>query len=78
VTRPGRLPSDGRYDWDGLAEQLAALSKAPEVADARVQIAAENAVIYRDIVTAMDLAVTSGFRNIAVIDPGSLTVALTR
>ena len=40
----------------------------------QVQIGAEDAVVYQEIITAMDLAKEAGFPDISILDPPSMTV----
>ncbi len=71
-----RFPAiGGHHDWNSLERELSLLAQRPEVQGIPVEIAAEDAVLYGELVTAMDVATTTGFR-VSVIDPASLTVAL--
>jgi biopolymer transport protein ExbD len=64
---------DGQ-DWNGLKEVLVEF-KAGVFADrADIEIAAEDDVVYQDVITAMDTAIASQFRDIGFIDPQSLSV----
>jgi biopolymer transport protein ExbD len=70
-----RINKEGDHqDWNGLKEVLTEF-KAGVFADRQdIEIAAEDDVIYQDVITAMDTSIASQFRDIGFIDPQSLSV----
>jgi biopolymer transport protein ExbD len=63
------------YDWDSLEQVLAEYKALDDFKNRRdIEIAAEDTVVYGDIVTAMDVAHSVRFKDIGVVDPGSLHV----
>lgn len=71
-----RIGKDGeRHDWDGLKDTLAEYKGLPVFADRQdIEVAAEDSVVYQDVINAMDYAIAAGFRDIGFIDPQSLSV----
>jgi biopolymer transport protein ExbD len=67
---------DGRHDWRALEQQLTQLKHRSDLEGVQLEIAAEDTILYRELVTAMDLAVETGFGRMTVVDPASLEVAL--
>jgi biopolymer transport protein ExbD len=70
-----RIPmADGAYDWGAFAEVLTELRDSRILDDDRyLEIAAEDAVAYQSIVTAMDKAIVVGFADVGMSDPASLS-----
>jgi biopolymer transport protein ExbD len=69
---------DGRYDWASLEESLNEYRQIPALASSKrrneIEIAAEDDVIYQDVISAMDYSVNSEFVSIGYLDPSSLSV----
>ena len=70
-----RIQKEGdAQDWVGLKEVLTEF-KGGVFADRQdIEIAAEDDVVYQDVITAMDTAIAAQFRDIGFIDPQSLSV----
>jgi biopolymer transport protein ExbD len=70
-----RINKDGeQQDWQGLREVLDDYKKTTMADRTDIEVAAEDDVIYQDIINAMDTAIAAQFRDIGFIDPGSLSV----
>jgi biopolymer transport protein ExbD len=70
-----RINKEGdSQDWNGLKEVLTEFKGGVFADRADIEIAAEDDVVYQDIITAMDTAIASQFRDIGFIDPQSLSV----
>ncbi len=71
-----QIVKDGEdYDWAALNEALKAYKESAVFTTREdVEVAAEDGVIYQDIVNAMDTAIASGFKDIGFVDPASLSV----
>jgi biopolymer transport protein ExbD len=71
-----QIRSDGdRYDWVGLEETLKEFKEMPVFANrADIEIAAEDDVTYQTVISAMDSAIATQFRDIGFVDPQSLSV----
>lgn len=70
---------EGQYDYAGLEEVLREYKEMAIFADRNeIELAAEDAVIYDDIIGAMDTAIASGFRDVGFVDPNSLSVRFTQ
>lgn len=64
----------GTYDWDAFGDVLTELRDSRILYDDRhLEIAAEDAVAYQSIVTAMDKAIAVGFADVGMSDPASLS-----
>ena len=64
-----------KQDWVGLRKVLDGF-RADPVFEGRadIEVAADDRVIYQDVITAMDTAIAAQFRDIGFIDPQSLSV----
>jgi biopolymer transport protein ExbD len=78
-----RIPKTDRgYDWDKLASTLQAHKTGPyfQTTD-QIEIAAsstsEHPINYESLVTAMDIAVKSGFGQVGLTEPNSLSARPT-
>jgi len=62
-------------DWSGLRKVLDGFRQDP-LFEGRsdIEIAADDRVLYQDVITAMDTAIAAQFRDIGFIDPQSLSV----
>ena len=70
-----RINKDGdQQDWMGLREVLDDYKKGPLADRADIEVAAEDDVVYQDVISAMDTAIGAQFRDIGFIDPQSLSV----
>jgi biopolymer transport protein ExbD len=70
-----RINKDGdQQDWMGLREVLDDYKKGALADRADIEVAAEDDVVYQDVISAMDTAIGAQFRDIGFIDPQSLTV----
>jgi biopolymer transport protein TolR len=70
-----RINKDGdQQDWMGLREVLDDYKKGPLADRSDIEVAAEDDVVYQDVISAMDTAIGAQFRDIGFIDPQSLTV----
>jgi biopolymer transport protein ExbD len=70
-----RINKDGdQQDWQGLREVLDDYQKTSMAGRPDIEVAAEDDVVYQDIINAMDTAIAAQFRDIGFIDPGSLSV----
>lgn len=66
------------HDWAGLEETLKEFKALPNFANrADIEIAADDEVVYQTIISAMDMAILSGFDDIGLVDPASLSVRFT-
>ena len=66
------------HDWAGVGTMLEDFKKLPTFAKrADIEIAADDEVTYQTIITAMDWAISSGFDDIGLVDPASLSVRFT-
>ena len=66
------------YPWQDLGKVLKEfkdLSAFKNRAD--IEIAADDEVVYQNIIFTMDMAVSSGFDDIGLVDPASLSVRFT-
>ncbi len=76
---PVQIPNEaGQYNWEGLREILLEYADIPEI-QARplpgdIEIAAENEVVYQDVITSMDYAIDATFADIGYVEPTSLSV----
>ncbi|MCP4445784.1 MAG: hypothetical protein GY811_10645 [Myxococcales bacterium] len=66
------------YDWASLEDALAEFRAVPAL-DAsprknEIEIAAEDDVVYQDVITAMDYSIGREFVSIGYLDPSSLSV----
>ena len=70
-----RINKDGdQQDWMGLREVLDDYKKGPLADRSDIEVAAEDDVVYQDVISAMDTAIGAQFRDIGFVDPQSLTV----
>jgi biopolymer transport protein ExbD len=70
-----RINKDGdKQDWQGLREVLDDYKKTTFADRSDIEVAAEDDVIYQDVISAMDTAIGAQFRDIGFIDPQSLSV----
>ena len=70
-----RINKDGdQQDWMGLREVLDDYKKGPLAERSDIEVAAEDDVVYQDVISAMDTAIGAQFRDIGFIDPQSLSV----
>ena len=70
-----RINKDGdRQDWQGLREVLDDYKKTSMADRSDIEVAAEDDVLYQDVISAMDTAIGAQFRDIGFIDPQSLSV----
>ena len=66
------------HDWKGLEETLKEFKGLPPFADRTdIEIAADDVVQYQTIISAMDMAILSGFNDVGLVDPASLSVRFT-
>jgi biopolymer transport protein ExbD len=73
---PIRIAKVGdQQDWVGLRKVLDGFRQDP-VFEGRqdIEVAADDRVVYQDVITAMDTAIAAQFRDIGFIDPQSLSV----
>jgi biopolymer transport protein ExbD len=64
-----------KHDWAGLEQVLKEFDQMPVFAGRDdIEIGAEDDVVYQDIVSAMDSAIATGFRDVGFVDPNSLSV----
>ncbi len=67
-----------QYDWASLEDALAEYREVPALAASlrknEIEIAAEDEVVYQDVITAMDYSIGSEFISIGFVDPSSLSV----
>ncbi len=67
-----------KYDWASLEEALKEYREMPVFAGppmrSDIEIAAEDAVTYQSVISAMDYSIGSSFRDIGYVDPTSLSV----
>lgn len=73
---PIRIAKMGdQQDWIGLRKVLDGFRQDP-VFEGRqdIEVAADDRVVYQDVITAMDTAIAAQFRDIGFIDPQSLSV----
>jgi biopolymer transport protein ExbD len=67
--------AENKQDWIGLRKVLDDLKGGDLFRDREdIEIAADDRVVYQDVITAMDTAIAAKFRDIGFIDPQSLTV----
>jgi biopolymer transport protein ExbD len=68
----------GAYDWSALDEALEEYRDMPVFLGppmrSDIEIAAEDAVTYQNVINAMDYAIGQQFRDIGYVDPTSLSV----
>ena len=70
-----RINKDGdKQDWKGLRDVLDEYKKGVFADRSDIEVAAEDDVTYQDVISAMDTAIASQFRDIGFIDPQSLSV----
>ncbi len=72
-----QIPNLGEadYDWAGLEETLGIYKESSAFMNRQdVEIAAEDDVNYDTIISGMDAAIASGFRDVGFVDPQSLSV----
>jgi biopolymer transport protein ExbD len=70
-----RINKDGdQQDWMGLREVLDDYKKGALADRSDIEVAAEDDVVYQDVISAMDTAIGAQFRDIGFIDPQSLSV----
>lgn len=70
-----RINKDGdSHDWQGLREVLDDYKKGVFADRTDIEVAAEDDVVYQDVISAMDTAIGAQFRDIGFIDPQSLSV----
>ena len=66
------------YDWASLEDALAEYREVPALAASlrknEIEIAAEDDVVYQDVITAMDYSIGREFVSIGYLDPSSLSV----
>ncbi|MCP4448560.1 MAG: hypothetical protein GY811_24970 [Myxococcales bacterium] len=66
------------YDWASLEDALADYREVPALAASprrnEIEIAAEDDVVYQDVITAMDYSIGRDFVSIGYLDPPSLSV----
>jgi biopolymer transport protein ExbD len=66
------------YDWAALEAVLTEYREFPALDESprrdEIEIAAEDDVVYQDVITAMDYSIGSDFVGIGYLDPGSLSV----
>ena len=64
----------GAYDWTELESLLRELGGRTEVSEVDVAAASSSAhpIAYRDLITAMDVAVKAGYDRVGVADPRQL------
>jgi biopolymer transport protein ExbD len=79
LASPVQIPNEtGSYDWVGLQELLDEYAAIPDVQSrlnpGEIEIAAEDDVVYQNVITAMDYAIEANFRDIGYVEPASLTV----
>jgi biopolymer transport protein TolR len=66
---------DNKQDWSGLRKVLDGFKQDPLFQSRDdIEIAADDRVLYQDVITAMDTAIAAKFRDIGFIDPESLSV----
>lgn len=69
---------DGRHDWASLGEALAEYRAMPGLQKSErsdeIEIAAEDTVVYQDVISAMDYSISHEFVDIGYLDPTSLSV----
>jgi biopolymer transport protein ExbD len=73
---PVRIGKGGEtHDWLGLKKVLDEYRGLPQFEGrSDIEIAADDKVLYQDVITAMDTAIAAQFRDIGFIDPQSLSV----
>lgn len=68
----------GGYDWSALEETLEEYRDMPVFLGppmrTDIEIAAEDAVTYQNVINAMDYSIGTQFRDIGYVDPTSLSV----
>ncbi len=68
----------GLYDWAALEEKLEEFRDMPVFLGppmrSDIEIAAEDAVTYQNVINAMDYSIGMQFRDIGYVDPTSLSV----
>jgi biopolymer transport protein ExbD len=70
-----RINKNGdQQDWQGLREVLDDYKKGALADRPDIEVAAEDDVLYQDVISAMDTAIGAQFRDIGFIDPQSLSV----
>jgi len=70
---------EGQYDFAGLEEVLREYKEMAIFTDREeIELAAEDAVVYDDIIGAMDTSIASGFKDVGFVDPNSLSVRFTQ
>ena len=68
-------PIDGRHDWPALEREL--LELRAQLADATMlEVAAEDAVVYQQVISAMDVAVAAGWPRVSYVDPASASIKI--
>lgn len=64
----------GEFDWKGLADLLKEHKESSYFADRdEIEIAAEDKIMYQDIISTMDTAILAGFKDVGLADPASLS-----
>jgi biopolymer transport protein TolR len=78
-----RIPNTAAgYDWDRLAERLAAQKRSvyfveTEMIEVAVESSREHPLTYQTMVSTMDVAVRAGFRDVGIADPLALSARPT-
>jgi biopolymer transport protein ExbD len=70
-----QIPKEnGEYNWTALAETLEEHKGSAYFADRQdIEIAAEDSIPYQVIISTMDVAIASGFIDVGLADPASLS-----
>jgi biopolymer transport protein ExbD len=79
LAAPVQIPNEsGQYNWQGLQEILEEYAAMPEIqarpVPGEIEIAAEDDVVYQNVITSMDYAIDATFADIGYVEPASLTV----
>jgi biopolymer transport protein ExbD len=62
------------YDWKGLQDLLKEHKESSYFTDREdIEIAAEDKICYQIIISAMDVAIGAGFKDVGLADPSSLS-----
>jgi biopolymer transport protein ExbD len=62
------------YDWENVGNTLAEFKAGIFSTREDIEIAAEDGVQYQAIISAMDFAISKGFKDVGYVDPASLSV----
>lgn len=80
-----QIPSKGKnndgttkHDWDALKSKLEEHKKSSYFTDRQdIEVAAEDKVQYQTIISTMDIAISTGFIDVGLADPNSLSARPT-